>query len=40
MAAMVNKFADGEEEANVSDGDDSSFEEVPKPVERPTPQRE
>ncbi|OQE29047.1 hypothetical protein PENFLA_c004G06586 [Penicillium flavigenum] len=36
MAAMVNKFADGEEEANVSDGDDSSFEEVPKPVERPT----
>jgi hypothetical protein len=28
MAAMVNKFADGEEEANVSDGDDSSFEEV------------
>ncbi|KAJ5486751.1 hypothetical protein N7530_001051 [Penicillium desertorum] len=36
MAAMVNKFADGEEEANVSDGDDSSFEEVPKPVERPS----
>jgi coronin-1B/1C/6 len=36
MAAMVNKFADGEEEANVSDDDDSSFEEVPKPVERPS----
>ncbi|KAJ5773790.1 hypothetical protein N7457_008686 [Penicillium paradoxum] len=36
MAAMVNKFADGEEEANVSDEDDSSFEEVSKPVERPT----
>ena len=36
MAAMVNKFADGEEEATVSDDDDSSFEEVPKPVERPT----
>lgn len=36
MAAMVNKFADGEEEATVSDDDDSSFEEVPKPAERPT----
>ncbi|KGO39246.1 Coronin [Penicillium expansum] len=36
MAAMVNKFADGEEESTVSDDDDSSFEEVPKPVERPT----
>ncbi|KAJ5129934.1 uncharacterized protein N7515_005973 [Penicillium bovifimosum] len=36
MAAMVNKFADGEEEASASDDDDSSFEEVPKPVERPT----
>lgn len=36
MAAMVNKFADGEEEATVSDDDDSSFEEIPKPVERPT----
>ncbi|KAJ5163973.1 uncharacterized protein N7500_005803 [Penicillium coprophilum] len=35
MAAMVNKFADGEE-ATVSDDDDSSFEEIPKPVERPT----
>ncbi|KAJ5499373.1 Coronin [Penicillium expansum] len=31
MAAMVNKFADGEEESTVSDDDDSSFEEVPKP---------
>jgi coronin-1B/1C/6 len=36
MAAMVNKFADGEEEASASDDDDSSFEEVSKPVERPT----
>ncbi|KAJ5189049.1 hypothetical protein N7472_008063 [Penicillium cf. griseofulvum] len=35
MAAMVNKFADGEE-ATVSDDDDSSFEEIPKPFERPT----
>ncbi|KAJ5960828.1 uncharacterized protein N7479_007978 [Penicillium vulpinum] len=35
MAAMVNKFADGEE-ATVSDDDDSSFEEIPKPVERRT----
>jgi coronin-1B/1C/6 len=34
MAAMVNKFADGEEDGNVSDDDNSSFEEVPKPVER------
>ncbi|KAJ5123749.1 hypothetical protein N7448_009846 [Penicillium atrosanguineum] len=33
MAAMVNKFADDEEGAESSD-DDSSFEEVPKPVER------
>ncbi|KAJ5835394.1 hypothetical protein N7447_001420 [Penicillium robsamsonii] len=36
MAAMVNKFADGEEEATISDDDESSFEEIPKPVERPT----
>ncbi|KAJ6073356.1 hypothetical protein N7467_011441 [Penicillium canescens] len=36
MAAMVNKFADGEEEGNVSDDDNSSFEEIPKPVERAT----
>lgn len=36
MAAMVNKFADDEEEAEPVDDDDSSFEEVPKPVERPT----
>lgn len=35
MASMVDKFADGEEEGNISDDDDSSFEEVPKPVERP-----
>ncbi|KAJ5856640.1 uncharacterized protein N7529_010584 [Penicillium soppii] len=35
MASMVDKFADGEEEGNVSDDDDSSFEEVSKPVERP-----
>ncbi|KAJ5669940.1 coronin-like protein crn1 [Penicillium maclennaniae] len=33
MAAMVNKFADDEEETESVD-DDSSFEEVPKPVER------
>ncbi|KAJ5742456.1 uncharacterized protein N7511_011475 [Penicillium nucicola] len=36
MAAMVNKFADGEDDGNVSDDDNSSFEEVPKPVERAT----
>jgi coronin-1B/1C/6 len=35
MASMVDKFADGEEEGNISDDDDSSFEEVSKPVERP-----
>lgn len=35
MAAMVNKFADDEEETEVID-DDSSFEEVPKPTERLT----
>lgn len=35
MASMVDKFADGEEDGNVSDDDDSSFEEVPKPAERP-----
>jgi coronin-1B/1C/6 len=36
MAAMVNKFADDkEDEVNTADDDDdSSFEEVPKPVER------
>ncbi|OQD70249.1 hypothetical protein PENDEC_c025G01991 [Penicillium decumbens] len=33
MAAMVNKFADDEDESEPTD-DDSSFEEVPKPVER------
>ena len=33
MAAMVSKFADNEEEAEPAD-DDSSFEEIPKPVER------
>lgn len=36
MAALVSKLAGSEEEDNVSDGDDSSFEEVPKPVERST----
>ncbi|KAJ5777618.1 hypothetical protein N7520_000864 [Penicillium odoratum] len=35
MSAMVNKFAD-EEEATPADDDDSSFDEVPKPVERAT----
>ena len=34
MAAMVNKFADDEEAAEPADEDDSSFEEIPKPVER------
>lgn len=34
MAAMVNKFADDEEESEPAD--DSSFEEVPKPAERVT----
>ena len=34
MAAMVNKFADDEEVEEPAD-DDSSFEEVSKPVERP-----
>jgi coronin-1B/1C/6 len=34
MAAMVSKFADDEEVEEPVD-DDSSFEEVPKPVERP-----
>lgn len=33
MAAMVNKFADDEDESEPVD-DDSSFEEVPKPTER------
>ncbi|EKV06640.1 Actin-binding protein, putative [Penicillium digitatum] len=37
MAAMVNKFADGEDETTVSDDDDdSSFEEVSKSLERPS----
>ncbi|KAJ5613360.1 hypothetical protein N7510_006554 [Penicillium lagena] len=36
MAAMVNKFADEEDDADTVEEDDdaSSFEEVPKPVER------
>ncbi|KAJ5280710.1 hypothetical protein N7478_006082 [Penicillium angulare] len=34
MAAMVNKFADDEEETAPAEDDDSSFEEIPKPVER------
>lgn len=34
MAAMVSKFADDEEFEEPAD-DDSSFEEVPKPTERP-----
>lgn len=33
MAAMVNKFADKEDDAEPVD-DDSSFEEIPKPTER------
>ncbi|KAJ5949320.1 hypothetical protein N7454_000904 [Penicillium verhagenii] len=35
MSAMVNKFAD-DEEATPVDDDDSSFDEIPKPVERAT----
>lgn len=35
MAAMVNKFADDEDEGEPAD-DDSSFEEIPKPTERVT----
>lgn len=35
MAAMVSKFADDEEEEAEPADDDSSFEEIPKPVERP-----
>ncbi|KAJ5659928.1 hypothetical protein N7507_006379 [Penicillium longicatenatum] len=35
MSAMVNKFAD-DEEATPADDDDSSFDDVPKPVERAT----
>lgn len=35
MSAMVNKFAD-DEEATPADEEDSSFDEVPKPVERAT----
>ncbi|KAJ5533003.1 hypothetical protein N7494_009555 [Penicillium frequentans] len=35
MSAMVNKFAD-DEEATPADDEDSSFDEVPKPVERAT----
>lgn len=36
IAAMANKFADKDEEEEFSDDDASSFEEVPKPIERPT----
>lgn len=37
MAAMVSKFADEKDEAEEQREDDrSSFEEIPKPVERPT----
>jgi coronin-1B/1C/6 len=35
MAAMASKFADKDEEEESSDDDASSFEEVPKPIERP-----
>ncbi|BCR89326.1 coronin [Aspergillus chevalieri] len=35
MAAMVNKFADSEEDREPVN-EDSSFDEVPKPVERPS----
>ncbi|KAL4891797.1 hypothetical protein BDV59DRAFT_181008 [Aspergillus ambiguus] len=36
MAAMVNKFADQEDEEPEPTEQESSFDEVPKPVERPT----
>lgn len=36
IAAMANKFADKEEGEDSSDDDASSFEEVAKPIERPT----
>jgi coronin-1B/1C/6 len=36
MADMASKFADKDEEAEDDDEDSSSFEEVQKPVERPT----
>lgn len=36
MAAMVNKFADSEEDREPVN-EDSSFDEVPKPAERPSP---
>ncbi|GAB1213340.1 hypothetical protein ATERTT37_002489 [Aspergillus terreus] len=36
MAAMVNKFADKEDEEPEPTEQDSSFDEVPKPAERPT----
>lgn len=35
IAAMANKFADKDEEEESSDDDASSFEEIPKPIERP-----
>ncbi|GES56867.1 coronin-like protein crn1 [Aspergillus terreus] len=35
MAAMVNKFADKEDDEPEPTDQDSSFDEVPKPVERP-----
>ncbi|EAW14297.1 coronin [Aspergillus clavatus NRRL 1] len=36
MAAMVNKFADKEEDEVEAADDDSGFEEIPKPAERTT----
>ncbi|RDI79165.1 hypothetical protein Vi05172_g10873 [Venturia inaequalis] len=38
IAAMANKFADKDEDEESSDDDASSFEEVPKPIARPTAQ--
>ncbi len=35
IASMASKFADKDESAESSDDETSSFEEVPKPVERP-----
>lgn len=35
ISSMASKFADSKDDDDGSDGDASSFEEVPKPVERP-----
>ncbi|TKA81319.1 hypothetical protein B0A49_00318 [Cryomyces minteri] len=40
MAAMASRFADNDDEDSSSDDETSSFEEIPKPVERPTASRQ